>query len=68
MAIKGGHCQNELFSLCQVKQQILFSSYYMYSPVISTMGYMGERRYILYTSKMYKVVGEIKHLRRVTYK
>lgn len=44
MAIKGGHRQNELFSLCPVKQQILFSSYYMRSPVVSTVGHMRERR------------------------
>lgn len=38
MAIKGGHHHKELFSLCPVKQQIFFSPYYMYSPVISTVG------------------------------
>lgn len=65
MAIKGSHHQNELFSLCRVKQQILFSSHYMCSPVISTVGYMRGDRFF-YTSKMYNAVGEIKHLRRVT--
>lgn len=64
MAIKGGHHHKELFSLCPVKQQIFFSPYYMYSPVISTVG--GYERQIPCTSKMYNTIGKIKHLRKVT--
>lgn len=48
MAIKGGHPQNELFFLCPVEQQIFFSTCYMCSPIISTVGHMREKIDSLY--------------------